>query len=390
MSDKYTHQMVPQAYLSNLHNRVRQDEDIPLVTVLPGNGPGAQRHGKRAKLVNYAEFDAANELFDDLDDDNRAREDAAAATPANPALSADTNVPADPVVDNSTVAGATLPDITEQTEPFSALRYPRIKETFLEGKLATPYRLGLAARLARAPTAVASSTAPVIVPISINIEHNGHTIQDTFTWNANDKTVTPAEFATIYCRDLDFPTTSTGIHSKIVSAIQDQLQEHETAAAAKVTTDLQVIVNLTCSISNRFYEDNFQWALQDDTFGPEQFAETVVKDLGLTRDFLPMITNALYESLIKMKKEWLEGHMHNQGHVPNYAAFGYLSGIRMDVETLGAAWCPRVEKLTPEEIQKRSIERERNMRRLKRESDRMVGKRGRRSRLDDLETTLRI
>lgn len=49
---------------------------------------------------------------------------------------------------------------------------------------------------------------------------------------------------------------------------------------------------------------------------------------------------------------------------------------------------PRVEILTKEEIQKREIEKERNLRRLKRETDRL-SRRGRR-RLDDLETTMRM
>ena len=90
---------------------------------------------------------------------------------------------------------------------------------------------------------------------------------------------------------------------------------------------------------------------------------------------------------MKIKKDWVDGHL-IQDHVPNDAAFGYLSGIRLDIDELGSNWCPRVEILTKEEIQKREIEKERNLRRLKRETDRL-SRRGRR-RLDDLETTMRM
>ena len=184
---------------------------------------------------------------------------------------------------------------------------------------------------------------------------------------------------------MDFPN-STVLHSQIVSSINEQLQEYETVAAV-VVPDLQVIVNLTCSLDNRLYEDNFQWNLNDKSISPEKFAEIVVQDLGLPRDFMPAIAHAHHEYLLRVKKEWLEGHL-NQEHVPNGAAFGFLSGIRLDVDELGVSWCPKVEVLTQEEIQKREIEKERNLRRLKRESDRMH-RRGRR-RVDDLETTMRI
>ncbi|EDO17341.1 hypothetical protein Kpol_1062p51 [Vanderwaltozyma polyspora DSM 70294] len=273
-----------------------------------------------------------------------------------------------------------LPDIQDQDEQISILRYPKIRETFLQSKIATPYRLNVPSSFA-----MEKQQEPIMIPISLNLEQSGHTIIDNFTWNINDHSITPDEFATIYCRDLDFPN-SNNLHSQIVSTINEQIQEHETVASV-VVPDLHVVINLTCNLENRFYEDNFQWNLNDKSLSPEKFAETVVKDLGLTREYMPAIAHALHEYLIRVKKEWMEGQL-NQDHVPNGTAFGYLSGIRLDLDSMGADWCPKVEALTPEEIQRREIEKERNMRRLKRESDRM-GRRGRR-RMDDLETTLRI
>lgn len=105
-------------------------------------------------------------------------------------------------------------------------------------------------------------------------------------------------------------------------------------------------------------------------FTPLDFAKTVVQDLGLTGEFYPAIAHALYENLYRIKKEALEGHLPPQ-EIENYAAFGQEAGWRIDQEMLGEEWAPSVEVLSQEEIEKREIERERNIRRLKRESMRM-------------------
>ncbi|QLQ79778.1 hypothetical protein HG537_0C04270 [Torulaspora globosa] len=383
-------QFLPQAYLTNFHNRIR-NENVPIfVTAQPSRGH------KRAKVVNYAEFDT--DIFDEFanvgmgieggNDMSQVGENAGvgAGEDEENKIGADGNAAdgSNGVANQQAKAeDVALPDIQDQDDQLSILRYTKIRETFLQSKLAAPYRLDIAPPLSK------DQQEPIIIPISLNLEHGGHTITDFFTWNINDHSVTPEDFATIYCRDLDFPSSSA-LHSQIVSTINDQLQEYETVAAV-VVPDLQVIVNLTCNLNNRLYEDNFQWNLNDKSMSPEMFAETIVQDLGLPREFMPAIAHAHHEYLLKVKKEWLEGQL-NQEHVPNGAAFGYLSGIRLDVDELGARWCPKVEVLTQEEIQKREIEKERNLRRLKRESDRIRPDRvvRRRRRIDDLETTMRI
>lgn len=397
--------LMPQAYLTNFHNRIRT-EDVPMFV----SAPPARGH-KRAKVVNYAEFD--NDIFNDFSavkNNERSLNGNDWDTLDN--NSADTNNLFNDLKSLQSYEGLSakkdgiqfgrenndessnsqnhledeqkkdaLPDIKDQEDMLSLIRYPKIRATFFQSKIATPYRLDIP------PDLSTNQQEPIIIPININIEHGDHTITDFFTWNINDHSITPEEFATIYCRDLSF-TNSTSLHSQIVSSINDQIQEYETVASVMVP-DLHVIVNLSCSLENKLYEDNFQWNLTDKSLSPEIFAELVASDLGLTREFIPLIANALHEYVLKVKKQWLDGNL-NQDHVPNGAAFGYLSGIRLDIDELGASWCPRVEVLTPEEIQKREIEKERNLRRLKRDADRMgMGRRTKR-RLDNLESSLRI
>lgn len=413
--------LLPQAYLTNFHNRVRNEEAIPIYVAAQPT-----RAHKRARVVNYAEVDAADPFDFDNDDDDEDMDEgersgrsrrrggnggASSGRDDSNGMGFDSGNAesgaegADEEHDGTTRgksgSGSTsapvamgpesLPDLVEQPEMLGIVRYPRIKETFMQSTVAAPYRLA-----PLAPEEVHSVEEPIIVPVLLSLEHQGATISDFVTWNVNDPSLSIEDFATVYCRDLGFDAaaadsdsaSAAALHQQIVSTIREQLTEGAKVAAVKLP-DVHAVVNLTCNLNDKFYEDNFQWNLSDNSLTPEQFAEVIVGDLGLTRDFLPLLAFSLHDSILKIKREWLEGNMALQETpIQNEAAFGYLSGIRLDVDELGINWCPRVEILTQQEIQKREIEKERNLRRLKRESDRL-GRRGRR-RMDDLESSLRI
>ncbi|CCF56087.1 hypothetical protein KAFR_0A06520 [Kazachstania africana CBS 2517] len=388
--------LLPQAYLTNFHNRIRnEDDDIPLVIM----AQPARGH-KRAKVVNYAEFD--NDLLDDLmrNNDGEDNESNSENDSEDDSMGVDDNERSETNENDTNNNNEKdkfklkdrnlLPDIYEQDDQLNILKYPKIRETFLQSKIAMPYRLNIE------PSA--ENQQPIVIPIHLNLEFSGNIIDDYITWDINDNTITPDEFATIYCRDLNIPISNSddSFHHQIINTINESITSYEKFAAVKLP-DLHIIINLTCNLNDKFYEDNFQWNLSDDSFTPEIFAEIIVCDLGLTRDFLPILNYSLYDSLIKIKKDWIEGNLVGSSLDVNFlnndAAFGYLSGIRLDIDELGISWCPKVESLTQQEIQKREIEKERNLRRLKRESDRLHRRgfgSGRKRFIDDLETTMRI
>ncbi|KAK5781633.1 hypothetical protein RI543_000815 [Arxiozyma heterogenica] len=484
--------LLPQAYLTNFHNRIRNE---PTISLLDTSLAKTQVRGhKRAKVVNYAEFD--NDLFDDLigeenSDNEYSNYNQATSNAGNSAndyngsnnnnnnnnnnfinsalfdrnnfhnsksnnneYGDNLNYPMlsgthsdsfdnnnnysnnldheDDNYNNNNTTGNTnfskkidlkdrLPDLDEQDDVFNVLRYPKIRETFQQSKIVTPYRLDLFKNISMNPpissaissildtTAITSTTTtttttdnnieidnnsklePIIVPIALNIESNGVKIIDHFTWNINDSSMTPEEFANIYCQDLDLQNNST-LNQQIVNTINDLIKEYETVASIKFDQDLQILINLTCHLQDYFLEDNFQWNLNDSSLTPELFAEILVTDLGLKREFLPVVTYSLYETILKVKKEYLEGNSNNTStnitNLNNEAAFGYLAGVRLNLDDLGENWAPKIELLTPEEIQRKEIEKERKLRRLKRENDRL-SRRGRR-RLDELELTMKL
>ncbi|KAJ4168254.1 Chromatin structure remodeling complex protein sfh1 [Fusarium falciforme] len=56
----HQNQLIPQAYISNFYNRLTNEDDgIPIFTMAQQT-----RQHKRAKVVNYAEYD--NDLFDEF------------------------------------------------------------------------------------------------------------------------------------------------------------------------------------------------------------------------------------------------------------------------------------------------------------------------------------
>lgn len=435
--------LLPQAYLSNFHNRVK-NEDVPLFTA------AQLSRNKRGKQVNYAEFD--NDILDeflekndddDLEEDDEDSESRRRGTDfyehAEFSGLDGENEGVRRGIDEGGVEGGTggssgevgvdvsgaggagssgdagaggdagtgsaseesnrvklndLPDLDgqEDSSPLAVLKYPRIRETFVQSRIAISYKDMLGESI-QDPQEVETET-PIMVPIRLNIEFSGHKLVDFFTWNLNDHSMTPEQFAAILCQDLDFPVhtnPNNSPYTQIIAMINEQLQEYETLASLQVP-DLHVVLNLTSNLDSKLYDDTFEWNLNDDSLCPEQFAELVVQDLGLQREFVPAIAHSLHESLLKVKKDWLESNL-NLVHVENKAAFGFTSGIRLDIDTLGGDWIPKVEVLSQWEIEKREIEKERNMRRLKRESAKVDDGRSRRRgkrRMDDLETTLRI
>ncbi|OAQ72509.1 RSC complex subunit Sfh1 [Pochonia chlamydosporia 170] len=136
------------------------------------------------------------------------------------------------------------------------------------------------------------------------------------------------------------------------------------------------IINLSLNLSSMLYTDKFEWSLLHPPGTAEAFAKTTCADLGLTGEWIPAMTHAIYEAVLRLKKEACEagglvtGWGGIQQDLPNDAALGTEAGWRYDPDHLADDWEPKVEILSKEEIEKREGEREREARRLRRETAR--------------------
>ncbi|KAJ0337725.1 hypothetical protein COL922a_006422 [Colletotrichum nupharicola] len=135
------------------------------------------------------------------------------------------------------------------------------------------------------------------------------------------------------------------------------------------------IVTLNINLQSTLYTDKFEWSLLHPPGMPEAFAAQTCEDLGLTGEWVPAVTHAIYEAVLRLKKEACEAGGLVMGwnglrEFPNDATAGADAGWRYDPENLGDPWEPKVEFLSKEEIEKREGDRERQIRRLRRETAR--------------------
>ncbi|KAI0018419.1 SNF5 [Xylariomycetidae sp. FL0641] len=142
------------------------------------------------------------------------------------------------------------------------------------------------------------------------------------------------------------------------------------------------IVSLNVNLSSELYTDKFEWSLLHPPGTAEAFAKVTCSDLGLSGEWVPALTHAIYEAVLRLKKEACEsgglvagwGTMGSE--LPNDAAHGLEAGWRYDPEHLADAWEPKIEFLSKEEIEKREGDREREIRRLRRETARFSSNAG--------------
>ena len=138
------------------------------------------------------------------------------------------------------------------------------------------------------------------------------------------------------------------------------------------------IITLSISLSSRLYADKFEWSLLHPPGLAEVFAKQTCADLGLGGEWVLAITHAIYEAVLRLKKEACEGGMlmsgggaWGQGEVDNQAVrLEEGAGWRYDADDFGAEWEPKLEVLSKDEIEKREGDRERQLRRLRRETAR--------------------
>jgi len=209
----------------------------------------------------------------------------------------------------------------------------------------------------------------VLIPIRIDLDLPNGRLHDTFLWNLHETLITPDIFAQTMGADLDLPPH---VVSTIAAAIRDQLAEYAPVAQISIpesSGEMRAICPLTVNLDDVVYTDRFEWDLANTLLSPEHFAKVICSELGLRNEFIPSIAAGIYEFSLQRKKDLYDSGL---PELDNSSARqdGADGGWRLDQEGLGVDWEPRVEQLSREEIEKREIDREREVRRLRRETAR--------------------
>ncbi|KAI5369641.1 Putative Zinc finger, NHR/GATA-type [Septoria linicola] len=164
-----------------------------------------------------------------------------------------------------------------------------------------------------------------------------------------------------------------------------------TSSAINPADSHRCIITLSINIQNRLYTDKFEWSLLHPPGFPEIFARQTCADIGLPSEWVPMMAHAIYEASLRLKKDMVDnngtlagvvgsgvdgwGIIENEAceyHGTAESALGVGAGWRFDEDGLGADWEPKIEVLSKDEIEKREGDRERQIRRQRRETARFT------------------
>lgn len=185
-----------------------------------------------------------------------------------------------------------------------------------------------------------------------------------------------------------------------VTAIATQSQTAQNTEHTNNPDDTyRCILTLSIPHQTHLYTDRFEWSLLHPPGHAETFARLTTADLGLPSEWAPSIAHAIYEAVLRLKKEAAENNGQVMGFgtgagtsallfstgdgtgggvggglgLENDAVREEGAGWRYDPDGLGKEWEPKVEMLSKEEIEKREGDRERRLRRARRETARMAG-----------------
>ncbi|BFZ56066.1 Chromatin structure remodeling complex protein sfh1 [Savitreella phatthalungensis] len=218
----------------------------------------------------------------------------------------------------------------------------------------------------------AAETPENLIPIRLDMDLPGNVhLKDTFLWNLNEELVTPTEFALNLVQDLALPP---GYVQDIARDVRKQLEEYAPVANVQFpgTRPVMATVEVEMHLARHLVTDKFEWNLNDMS-GIEEFVRATCRDMGLFGEFVPAISCAVREQLIRVKKELADQYQAGKANLygdEEDPGVRNPSGNNASTGTGTDDWTPAIELLSKEDIDKRDAERERVMRRLRRESSR--------------------
>lgn len=183
-----------------------------------------------------------------------------------------------------------------------------------------------------------------------------------------------------------------GFSTPALAATAEPLPRDPSASSALNPPDThRCVITLSMNHQNRLYTDKFEWSLLHPPGFPEIFAKQTCADLGLPSEWVPNMAHAIYEVSLRLKKDMIDNNgtlagvvgsgVDGWGVVENEAcefhgtaesALGVGAGWRFDEDGLGVDWEPKIEILSKEEIERREGDRERQIRRQRRETARFT------------------
>ncbi|CAG8960699.1 hypothetical protein HYFRA_00013467 [Hymenoscyphus fraxineus] len=162
-----------------------------------------------------------------------------------------------------------------------------------------------------------------LIPIRIEVDWDKIKLRDTFTWNLHDRTVAPEVFAAQLVEDMGLPLpASTPVVEQVLHQLREQLNDFypqvyieedaldpELPYSAYKNEEMRILIKLNITIGPHTLEDKFEWEINNPSNSPEEFAQSMTRELSLSGEFTTAIAHCIREqSQLFTRSLFIVGH----------------------------------------------------------------------------------
>ncbi|RKF54400.1 SWI/SNF chromatin-remodeling complex subunit snf5 [Golovinomyces cichoracearum] len=164
-------------------------------------------------------------------------------------------------------------------------------------------------RIKRKELAQQAEQIEELVPIRLEVDWDKIKLRDTFTWNLHDRTISTNLFATQLVEDLGLAIASA---NTIVEQVQHQVRgqlndfypqvyikedalDPELPYTAYKNEEMRILIKLNITIGPHTLEDKFEWEINNPLNSPEEFAQSMTRELSLSGEFTTAIAHCIRE-----------------------------------------------------------------------------------------------
>ncbi|PQE32277.1 snf5 smarcb1 ini1 protein [Rutstroemia sp. NJR-2017a WRK4] len=178
-------------------------------------------------------------------------------------------------------------------------------------------------RIKRKDLALQAEQVEELVPIRLDVDWEKVKLRDTFTWNLHDRTIPPQLFAEQLVQDLGL---TPPLAEPVVQQVQQQFQEQiidfyppvyipeepldpELPYSAYKNDEMRILIKLNITIGPYNLVDKFEWEINNPLNSPEEFAQSMARDLSLSGEFTTAIAHCIREQTqLFIRSLYIIGH----------------------------------------------------------------------------------
>jgi SWI/SNF-related matrix-associated actin-dependent regulator of chromatin subfamily B protein 1 len=162
-----------------------------------------------------------------------------------------------------------------------------------------------------------------LVPIRLDVDWDKIKLRDTFTWNLHDRTVPRDAFAAHLVEDLGLALpTANPVFDQVLQQLNDQLNDFyppvyieedaldpELPYSAYKNDEMRILIKLNITIGPLTLEDKFEWEINNPLNSPEEFAQSMSREMSLSGEFTTAIAHCIREqSQLFIRSLYVVGH----------------------------------------------------------------------------------